>query len=334
MKKRLLLMLIPLVFCSTSLVQTIQKSPDVIVSDYINQKQLQYTTVYAKEGMQEKMTITSVDGEVLELNYKCWVYYIDYTDNAGRYLIVNESNGNLLEVNTKSDAMPNDLEGWRIISTTVLQGDWVNMRQDMLSIESTRGVPIMLHYKPYMSANAPLVYLCQLNRDSISMILAWDSNLDNERKYYFKFSDEQIEIHHFQNMECDFYKRVKGKDYPIEIPFTEYSLVGCQWQWINIGFDKVTIINSNHELGNYIQCDGGYQELDFTKYTLLLARGTGTSGISAFEKQLQQISINGYSLYVDITRNDTAIPQGWFISVKIPKLPQNAVVTLNVNDHH
>lgn len=123
------------------------------------------------------------------------------------------------------------------------------------------------------------------------------------------------------------------KNYPVEIPFTEYSLVGCQWQWVNIGVDKIIVIYSNHELENYIQCDGDYSEFDFTKYTLLLARGTGTSGIATIKIQLQQISSNEYSLSVDIARNATTVPQGWFVSIEVPKLHQNDVVTLNINDH-
>ena len=123
--------------------------------------------------------------------------------------------------------------------------------------------------------------------------------------------------------------------YPKEIPIEDYSLTStsCQWQWINIGFEEVIVINGDYELENYIQCtDGSYPEIDFSKYTLLLAGGGGTSGISALEKQLRQISISEYSLLVDITRNATAIAEGWFISVKIPKLFQNNIITLDVND--
>ena len=125
-----------------------------------------------------------------------------------------------------------------------------------------------------------------------------------------------------------------NENYPKEISFEEYSLIGtsCRVQRTNIGSDKVLVISNNHELENYIQCDDSYPVFDFTKYTLLFACGGGTSGIAAIEKNFQQISISEYSLYVDITRNATAIPQRWSASIKVPKLPQNAVVTLNVND--
>ena len=124
-------------------------------------------------------------------------------------------------------------------------------------------------------------------------------------------------------------------DYPIEIPFTEYSLVGTSCQWRNFEFNKVIIINNEEELGSYISCSSGnYPEIDFSKYTLLLARGGGTSNIHTFEMQLQQISISEYSLYVDITRGMAAFPQPWLISIQVPKLSQNDVVVLNVNDHY
>ena len=127
-----------------------------------------------------------------------------------------------------------------------------------------------------------------------------------------------------------------NENYPKEVLFEEYSLEETSCRWTNLNYDKsLIVINSNEELENYISCsNGNYPEIDFTKYTLLLAKGGGTSGIAAFEKQLQQTSINKYFLYVDITRNMTTVPQGWFISIKVQKLPQNTIITLNVNDHY
>ena len=123
---------------------------------------------------------------------------------------------------------------------------------------------------------------------------------------------------------------------PIEIPFTEYSLTGssCQWAWANIEFEKANVINSKEELEKYIVCsESSYLEIDFSKYTLLLSRGVTTSGVVAFEKQLQQISIHEYSLYVDIAIGITTMPGSWLVAIIVPKLSQNAVVTLNTNVH-
>ena len=126
-------------------------------------------------------------------------------------------------------------------------------------------------------------------------------------------------------------------DYPINVPFEVYSLIGteCQWLLNLIDFDTVVMVNNNEELQNFITCtSGNYPEIDFSKHSLLMARGVCTSGIVALEMQLQQISSNGYSLDVDITMDMTAVPQGWFISITVPKLSSNDTVTLNINDHY
>jgi len=81
-------------------------------------------TVYAKEGVQIKTSVTTLAGEELEIDYPCWVYYVNYhidcpagmdcmVINSGRYLIVNETNGNLLEINANGKGIPNDLAEWR-----------------------------------------------------------------------------------------------------------------------------------------------------------------------------------------------------------------------------
>ena len=117
MKKILLPITVLFVFLFALSAQTTQEQADAIVSERLSQETLPYI-VSAKEGLQPEMTITSNNGELLELDYPCWVYYVSYpTVNCclGRYLIVNESNGNLLEVNAKGNAMPKDLAKWRVV---------------------------------------------------------------------------------------------------------------------------------------------------------------------------------------------------------------------------
>ena len=111
--KKIFLLIIPFVFLSTLTAQITQEKADEIVLERINQETQTYI-VYAKEDVQTEMTITTANGEILELDYSSWVYYMSYTE-GGRYLIVNESNGNVLEVNTTSDASPNDLTAWRVV---------------------------------------------------------------------------------------------------------------------------------------------------------------------------------------------------------------------------
>jgi len=119
MKKVLLLIVASFAFLSAFSETITQEKADEIVLNHMKQETLYYT-LYAKAGVQTKMTVTTSKGEELELDYPCWVYYAMYplicdalTCNISRYLIVNESNGNLLEVNKKMDIGPSDLAAWR-----------------------------------------------------------------------------------------------------------------------------------------------------------------------------------------------------------------------------
>jgi len=69
--------------------------------------------------------------------------------------------------------------------------------------------------------------------------------------------------------------------YPIDISFTEYSLLDTHCQWQNLPYDeKVIIINSNEELEKYISCtEDSYPAIDFSKHTLLLISGETTGMI-------------------------------------------------------
>jgi len=54
--------------------QITQKKADRIVLNYVFDMQLP-ETVFAKEGVQKEMTITTSSGEIVELDYNCWVYF-------------------------------------------------------------------------------------------------------------------------------------------------------------------------------------------------------------------------------------------------------------------
>jgi len=132
-----------------------------------------------------------------------------------------------------------------------------------------------------------------------------------------------------------------GEDgYPIEVPFTEYPLANDQplnrspFYRLNIELDKIVLVNNNEELYNYIDCtDGSCSEIDFSEYTLLLAKGVSNYGIYFFEKQFHQISDNEYSLYVyvDIGYTHIAVGDAWVVSVLIPKLSQDNTFLLDID---
>ena len=114
--KKIILISVSLVWAMSLFAENItREQADAIVLERMSQETLPYI-IHAKEGIQSKMNITTMNREELELDYSCWVYYVSYPSAnccLGRYLIVNESNGNLLEVNAKGDTGPEDLAEWR-----------------------------------------------------------------------------------------------------------------------------------------------------------------------------------------------------------------------------
>ena len=114
--KRITLSILVLFFCTTSLqAQITQEEADIIVLERMSAVMELYT-IYALEDVQTSYEITTSIGEMLELDYPCWVYYADFKEKTnGKYLIGKESNGNLLEVNTKNDEGPEELEEWRMV---------------------------------------------------------------------------------------------------------------------------------------------------------------------------------------------------------------------------
>ena len=113
-----LTIVVPFVFLSASPAPITQEEADEIVMEYIS-REVQLYSVFSKEDIQVGATITTFTGEALELDYPCRVYYVSYTgetdNNVGYYLVVNESNGNVLEINAKNDAGPEDLAEWRMV---------------------------------------------------------------------------------------------------------------------------------------------------------------------------------------------------------------------------
>ena len=119
--------------------------------------------------------------------------------------------------------------------------------------------------------------------------------------------------------------------YPTEIPFTEYSLVSTSCQWTNFDSDTVIVINSDNELENYIVCtDGSYPDVDFSQYTLLLTRGWSTSGINHIDIAFKESTVNQYALDITIHTNMTAEAPPWWVSIVVPKMDNDAIITLNV----
>ena len=127
-----------------------------------------------------------------------------------------------------------------------------------------------------------------------------------------------------------------NENFPIEIPFTEYLLTETSCKWTNFESNKVIIINSDEKIRDYIVCaDDDYSKIDFTKYSLLLAKGGATSGIRYIDIDFFKEETNKYTLNVNIHTDMTAVAPGWLISIVVPKINNKATITLNaqqIND--
>jgi len=128
MKKQLLFSFLIIISCSSiSFAQITREQADEIVYKYITDEALRtdclllYTTDYLPnaEGIS---TITNSKNETFGVEYPCWVYYInEWMDINGpyfrRYLFINKTTGNILEVKTRNDFGPSDpsFENWQLI---------------------------------------------------------------------------------------------------------------------------------------------------------------------------------------------------------------------------
>jgi hypothetical protein len=103
--------------------QITREQADAIVSEYLQNEATRPSFLYVNNNTpsQEDIVLTTNKGEIIKAKYACRVYFLDeYFDVNGpfqrRYLLVNENNGNLLEIITNNDFGPDDLASWKIVS--------------------------------------------------------------------------------------------------------------------------------------------------------------------------------------------------------------------------
>jgi len=126
-------------------------------------------------------------------------------------------------------------------------------------------------------------------------------------------------------------------EYPIIVPFTEYTLPEtCQWKNLDYN-EKVIIINNDRELGIYTACEGGYYpEVDFEKQTLLLASGSASRGVEKITvNHLQQLSENDYELNIELLLydSDTIAAEKWILALIIEKISSESMVKLTITEY-
>jgi hypothetical protein len=122
--------------------------------------------------------------------------------------------------------------------------------------------------------------------------------------------------------------------YHIEVSFNEYSLDGSYCEWANLKYDDTAIIiNSSEELEQYVTCSDGYlHAINFSHFSLICASGKiyGTP-VDVVKKQFLQISDNKYALNINLISGTVSAMGFWIVSIIVPKLSQNDIVTLYTN---
>ncbi len=344
--------------------QVTQSASDTIVLERMSQETRQYT-LHAKEEVQTQYSITTSAGEELELDYPCRVYYVSYMEdtNISRYLIVKESNGNLLEVNTKNTAQPDNLANWRIIQEEPLD-TFVLISQGNLS--GNEGLPKQnLVIRTQMAWDSLINAMNTINNvtdsfadinidfskyqiiavfDEIRPNEGWTIDVTDIMKY-----DDSIVVSYtnLRGGNCKsvvmqpfyivktpvFDKEIVFQYDSIEINIMDYSLSsGCNWDVNNLQHGLIYIINSQEELLSFIPCSGGNTPIviDFDQYSLLFVYGGAPNGISNIVKNLQQLSLNEYHLNIAICLNDSGVAPRWTVALIVDKLDRGSNIELNV----
>ena len=117
--------------------------------------------------------------------------------------------------------------------------------------------------------------------------------------------------------------------------FSEFSLIETSCKWIRYDGDsgyELIIINSDKELRNYIICAEAddFPTIDFSRYTLLLARGFMGNNCTPDYVILQQTSSESYVMSLVFQQNIADVILHWQVAIITDKLSDSDNVKLNV----
>ncbi|MDR0619696.1 MAG: hypothetical protein LBG17_07360 [Bacteroidales bacterium] len=124
---------------------------------------------------------------------------------------------------------------------------------------------------------------------------------------------------------------------PTEIPFTEYSLVDTNCQWIDpcSDFDcsdLVILINSRNEIEKYTVCtEGTFPEIDFTKHTLLFISGVARQNVVSINISFKSATALTYELNVTVSMGMFMSVESWRYPVLVSKIPDHSKINLKVD---
>ena len=295
MKKLILFIAAFFAFLSVK-AQITQLKSDSIVLQRMSEETRQHS-VHVKNNLQTDFTIYTSQEEILELNYSCWVYYVNYIEQTtvSHYLIVKESNGNILQVNTKNTAEPTDLANWRtipeeppldslvLIAKGNLSGSEGIQKQNLVITTQTAWDSLITTMNTISNVSDSFTdtiidfskYQILTLFDELRPTSGWTIDITNITEY----ADSIIIV--IQNIgqgdtifgitqpycivkiplsdkPIAFHDETIPTNYPLEVPFMEYILDSsyCNWNFTNFNTDTVYIVNSEIELTAFTTCTG------------------------------------------------------------------------------
>ena len=118
------------------------------------------------------------------------------------------------------------------------------------------------------------------------------------------------------------------------VSFSHFSLHETGYEWKEMSYpsdNEVIIINSYNELLHYMADIGDCKAtlpIDFSQYSLILARGVDTHGVRAEVIDWRYLPCNGYVMTVKISPNITSVITCWNIAIITPKIYDRSKVNL------
>jgi hypothetical protein len=186
---------------------------------------------------------------------------------------------------------------------------------------------------PNLQIGEDIELFCQAYLQSESIIISGNKTEQGKTVYWNKYF---VKADSYVPYDDDDEPSIPEPPIEEELPFRviEYYLAdSLSCEWVNLKYDgkEVVIINSENEMANYLACsESSYASVDFSNYSLLLAGGTSTSGITSITQKFTQTAENKYNLDIDIRQNYATVARKWVVALLVPKISTNAVVSLNV----
>ena len=354
MKKLFLLILAPFILFSTLPAQITQKEADDIVKQRLIGETKPHAVYAINDVQSEGYTVVTTSGETLELEYSCWVYFVEYDgETNGKYLIVKASNGNLLEINTKKDNGPGDLPEWRFVPIEIPFTDyplsdtfciWSNVEPDntptLIMINSYEVLDKYItcgegSYPEVDFSKHTLLLTIGVNTQSLRPIVNVDKSL-------YQLSDNEyllnIELKLFSNGSSSNSRWISAiithkldVESIITVNITSITTL-CKLHNISYPSEgNLIIIRNNEDLEKHIECidNSYYSNIDFSKHTLLLTSGFAIYVAYLSNSVLKKTGENRYDINLYLY-GFLAKPSEWIEQISISKLSSEVEISLNV----